>query len=131
MPRQKVAGLDARYPALWGLPRGGVKFNGDLLYQSLRGPVAQLRREFPFDAILVAWAYPDGYAAARLAQDFNCPVVTRLMGSDINDLADPPRAARKDYLGAEAIRASDCGQCGPAAEGSGNGDRARPGTASV
>ena len=45
-------------------------------------------REFPFDAILASWAYPDAYAAARIARDLDVPLVTNLLGSDINALID-------------------------------------------
>ncbi len=87
--------MRAQYPAFWGLPRAGVRYNGRLMYHSLRGPVARLRKQFPFDAILAAWAYPDAYAAACLAQEFGCPLVTKLMGSDVNDLSTRPELQAK------------------------------------
>lgn len=95
IPRQEIGGMQAQYPAFWGLPKAGVRYNGKLMYQSLRGPVAKLRKQFPFDAILAAWAYPDAYAAACLAQEFGCPLVTKLMGSDVNDLSTRPELQAK------------------------------------
>jgi glycosyltransferase involved in cell wall biosynthesis len=53
--------------------------------------VRRLRGEFPFDVILAAWAYPDAVAGAMLARDFECPLVTMTLGSDINEIARNPR----------------------------------------
>jgi glycosyltransferase involved in cell wall biosynthesis len=50
----------------------------------------RLRREFPFDAILAAWAYPDAVAAVRLGQELGVPVVTMILGSDVNEFARHP-----------------------------------------
>jgi glycosyltransferase involved in cell wall biosynthesis len=90
VPRDSSSGLNVTYPVYWSLPRIGTRFHGEGMYHSLRGHVHKLYKEFRFDVILAAWAYPDAYAAARLAQDFHCPLVTKLMGSDINDLASRP-----------------------------------------
>jgi glycosyltransferase involved in cell wall biosynthesis len=57
---------------------------------SLRGYLTRLRREFPFDVILASWAYPDGVAAAHLAAHLGCPLVTMILGSDLNALARDP-----------------------------------------
>lgn len=89
-PQDDSTGIAASYPVYWTLPRISPGLHGDAMYASLRGSVGRLRRSFPFDVILAAWAYPDAYAAARMAQDYGCPVVTKLMGSDINDLASRP-----------------------------------------
>lgn len=42
----------------------------------VRGPVDRLRAEFPFDLIHAHFIYPDGVAAARLAERYGVPVVT-------------------------------------------------------
>lgn len=85
--RENRGGMETTYPTFWTLPRYGVSHNGTALYHSLRGQVKRLRRDFPFDVILAAWAYPDAVAAARLALDFDCPLVVNVLGSDINALA--------------------------------------------
>src|SRR5436309_4987970 len=69
VPRETSTGIDASFPTYWSIP-GRHALHGDAMYRSLRGYVANLRREFPFDVILAAWAYPDAVAAARLALDF-------------------------------------------------------------
>src|SRR5947209_11684212 len=72
IPVEESTGLWASFPTYWSVP-GAPRFHGTGMYPSLRRYLAQLRREFRFDALLAAWAYPHGFAAARLAQDFSCP----------------------------------------------------------
>ena len=90
VPQENRGGMTAAYPTFWTLPRYGVAYNGAALYHSIRGQVKRLRRDFPFDVILAAWAYPDAVAAARLAREFDCPLVVNVLGSDINALAQMP-----------------------------------------
>jgi glycosyltransferase involved in cell wall biosynthesis len=65
------------------------------MYYSLRSCVAQVRRDFPFDVILAVWAYPDAFAAAKLAREYNCPLVINVLGSDVNELTKNPRLCRQ------------------------------------
>ena len=90
VPQENRGGMTATYPTFWTLPRYGVAYNGAALYHSIYGQVKRLRRDFPFDVILAAWAYPDAAAAARLARDFQCPLIINVLGSDINALAQMP-----------------------------------------
>jgi glycosyltransferase involved in cell wall biosynthesis len=69
------------------------------MYRSLRPHVRKLRRDFPFDAILAAWAYPDGVAAAHLAAEWDCPLVTMTLGSDINEMPHDPALKRQIQWG--------------------------------
>jgi glycosyltransferase involved in cell wall biosynthesis len=62
-----------------------------MIYLSVRSHIARLRREFPFDAVMAAWAYPDAAAAAMIAAEYKCPLITRVMGSDINHLGRDPQ----------------------------------------
>jgi len=62
--------------------------------------VAKLRREFPFDVILAAWAYRTR-SPQRVCPDFDCPLITRVMGSDINEIALMPHY-ESDSVGAES-----------------------------
>jgi glycosyltransferase involved in cell wall biosynthesis len=45
-----------------------------------------MRQFFPFDVIDAHWAYPDGFAAAVLANVFNVPLALTVRGDDINIL---------------------------------------------
>jgi glycosyltransferase involved in cell wall biosynthesis len=89
-PRESLGDVPATYPTYWGIPRFAPRWNGWSMYQSLRPHVARLRREFPFDVVLAAFAYPDAAAAALFAADYGCPLVTRVMGSDVNHLGQEP-----------------------------------------
>lgn len=92
-PRDTVGELDAVYPTFWSIP-GHPQLHGRGMYLSLRASIRRLRREFPFEVILAAWAYPDGVAAAHLAREMGVPLVTMVLGSDINELPRHP-ALRK------------------------------------
>ena len=92
VPRETSTGIDASFPTYWSIP-GRHALHADGMYHSMRRYVANIRREFPFDVILAAWAYPDAVAAARLAKDFGCPLVTNVLGSDINYFAKQPDLA--------------------------------------
>jgi glycosyltransferase involved in cell wall biosynthesis len=50
-------------------------------------PLKALRRTFPFEIIDAHWAYPDGVAAAILAQLFRIPLAITVRGDDINIFA--------------------------------------------
>ena len=89
-PREDHTGIAATFPTYWTVPRVGHALHGRAMYLSLRTSVRRMRREFPFDMILAAWAYPDAVAAALLARDLDCPLVTNVLGSDVNALAREP-----------------------------------------
>ncbi len=98
-PSENAFGLDATFPTYWSIP-GCQPMHGAAMYYSLRRTIDRLRRQFPFDVILASWAYPDAVAAARLARDLGCPLVTNVLGSDINKFAQIPqlRPAIRDAL---------------------------------
>ena len=84
-PYEEQTGLPAIFPTFWSVPRM-APLHGRALYLSLRTSIARLRRDFPFDAILAAWAYPDAVAAEKIAREFGCPLVIKVLGSDVNAL---------------------------------------------
>jgi glycosyltransferase involved in cell wall biosynthesis len=88
-PVETHTGLRTTLPTYWSVPRA-THLHARGMYASLRSHVASIRREFPFDVIFAAWAYPDGVAAVRLADYFGSPVVINVMGSDINVLVKAP-----------------------------------------
>jgi glycosyltransferase involved in cell wall biosynthesis len=59
---------------------------------------------FKPDVVLAAWAYPDGWAAIKLAHDANLPVVLKVHGSDILTLKKSSNRFRQT---AEALREAD------------------------
>jgi len=99
-PREAQTGIETTLPAFWSVPRA-TALHGPAMYASLLPYVSRLRREFPFDVILAAWAYPDAVAAAHLARDFRCPLVVKILGSDINELPRQPALRRQIRAGLE------------------------------
>lgn len=83
--KESQTGIEASFPTYWSVP-GVPRLHPRALYASLYPFMRQLRREFRFDVILAAWAYPDTVAASLFADDFDCPLVTTVLGSDINDI---------------------------------------------
>jgi len=94
VPSATIGGLDAEYPAWWSAPRFPAA-HARGLYASLRRRVRNLRREFPFDVIVASCAYPDAVAAAHLARELGCPLVTLVMGTDVNELPRWPALRRQ------------------------------------
>jgi glycosyltransferase involved in cell wall biosynthesis len=91
-PRERWDDLEIEYPAYWSVP-GVTALHALGMSASLLRRVAAVRREFPFEAIVSAWAYPDGVAAAFLARNERVPLVTSVLGSDINELVRRPLIA--------------------------------------
>lgn len=92
-PRSRATGIEAVYPSCWHLPQFHP-LHPWTMHASVARYVRRIHREFPFDAILASWACPDGVAAARLAREFDCPVVTMVLGTDVNALAGHPALRR-------------------------------------
>lgn len=82
--RESHTGIDALFPTYWSIP-GLPRLHAQAIHASLRGTMAGLRREFPYDVILAAWAYPDTVAAEAFAREAGVPIVTTVLGSDINE----------------------------------------------
>ena len=80
------------FPRAWYVPRVGSRVNHLLMAASLRGPIARVKRDFPFDAVLASWAYPDGCGVAELARLSGFPFIVVAQGSDIHQyLGNPTR----------------------------------------
>src|SRR5690606_41604022 len=64
------------------------------LFRSVRAAFARAVREHRPDVVLATWAYPDGWAAVRLARAHGLPVVVLVHGSDVRRMDEfPARAA--------------------------------------
>jgi len=61
-------------------------------------------REFRPDLVYTPWAYPDGWAAVRLAHEAGLPVVLKVIGSDFLLLSKHPKRQRGTL---EALRLAD------------------------
>jgi glycosyltransferase involved in cell wall biosynthesis len=89
-PSESVEGVPATYPTSWTLPRAMPQWHAAQVHYSIRSHIRDVRRAFPFDVVLGAFAYPDGVVASRVAADAGCPYVVLVLGSDMNDLAQRP-----------------------------------------
>jgi glycosyltransferase involved in cell wall biosynthesis len=106
VPRQEYDddGTIILHPRTLHLPKVGRALYAGLFGVSLLAPLAKLVRERKYDAMLSAWANPDGTAAVALGKVLGLPTVVRVMGSDINDYAQKPY--RRPQI-AWAMRAAD------------------------
>ena len=89
-PRSEATGIPAVYPSCWHVPQLH-RLHPTTMYASVRPYVHRLHREHRFDAILASWACPDGVAAARLAEELDLPLVTMVLGTDVNTLMQHPQ----------------------------------------
>ncbi|WP_124728464.1 glycosyltransferase family 4 protein [Staphylospora marina] len=86
---------------------GGFFFRmyGDLYIRSLREAIRNIREAFPFDVIHAHTAYPDGFAAAALKEEFGVPAVCTAHGSDL--LLYPARDRKVHDRTVESLRGND------------------------
>src|SRR5262249_6409875 len=88
-PVSNESGIPAVFPAYWAMPRAQA-LHGKLMYLSVQRLAADIRREFPFDIVLATWGYPDVVAGAMIAKKFGVPLVAKVHGSDLNEIARTP-----------------------------------------
>jgi glycosyltransferase involved in cell wall biosynthesis len=98
-------GLVVHHPRFLALPGLGMATNPHTLYRAARHAVRQLMADgLEFDAIDAHYLFPDGVAAAWLAQELGKPVALTARGSDINTF---PQYRRPRALILGAIAAAD------------------------
>jgi teichuronic acid biosynthesis glycosyltransferase TuaC len=85
-PRREVRdGVDVHHPRYLTLPGVGMHTQPYAIAQAAAGCIARLTREgFDFDLIDAHYLYPDGVAAAMLAQKLAKPLMLTARGSDVN-----------------------------------------------
>jgi teichuronic acid biosynthesis glycosyltransferase TuaC len=89
-PRREDQIFQPIYPLASYIPKIGSRWNHRLMAGSLRPVLQQVRHEFPFDAVLVSWLYPDGCAVAELATSEKFPFVAIAQGSDAHQYLKIP-----------------------------------------
>jgi glycosyltransferase involved in cell wall biosynthesis len=93
--RESWKGLDVYRPRFPVIPRFGERFAATLMARALLPLLKRIRAEFPFDVIDAEFFWPDGPAAAALAQALGVPFSIKARGGDIHlrvDQAGPRRA---------------------------------------
>ncbi len=97
-PRRTVRdnGLSVTHPRYLMLPRLGVAFQPDSMARAATADIAELQRVgWQPDLIDAHYLYPDGVAAALLAQRLNLPFVITARGTDVNVLGHTPGPAER------------------------------------
>ena len=96
--RQGIRILHPRYATI---PKVGMRVQPALYHAALARCAKRLIAEDgPFDLIDAHYFYPDGVAAARLADDLGLPLVVTARGTDINLIPKESVAARRAILAA-------------------------------
>lgn len=79
-------GLTVDHPRYWYTPKILRGLYGRFFLASVAPTFRRVLDEFQPDIVFAPWAYPDGYAAVRLAHEAGLPAVIKLHGSDIRTL---------------------------------------------
>jgi glycosyltransferase involved in cell wall biosynthesis len=80
---QNASGVQVCHPRYWFAPRVFRQSYGWSYFHSVRGRFREAVRVFRPDVVLASWAYPDGWAAVRLAREAGVPVAIKVHGSDL------------------------------------------------
>jgi glycosyltransferase involved in cell wall biosynthesis len=97
-------GLAVEYPRYYFPPKVLQRTYGLLFEMSVRRVFHRQAAEFRPDLVYATWAYPDGWAAVRLARQAGLPVVIQVLGSDVLRLTRHPRRRQMTF---DALRAAD------------------------
>lgn len=81
--REDTSGIAATFPSYYSIPRFWPA-HGLATFLSTAPLLHRMRRDFPFDVILAANAYPDAVGASHLARLFGVPLLVTVLGSDMN-----------------------------------------------
>jgi glycosyltransferase involved in cell wall biosynthesis len=83
-------GIDVAHPRYWYTPKVLRNWYGHFYRESIRRAFDEAVAEFRPDLVFATWAYPDGWAAVRLARQAGLPVVVKVHGSDVLTLGAYP-----------------------------------------
>lgn len=102
--RVELDGIAVDHPRYLFPPRVLQATYGPFFASSVAPTFRRAVARFRPDLIYAAWAYPDGWAAVRLARRTGIPVVIQVLGSDVLVLTTHPRRRRLTFNG---LRAAD------------------------
>jgi glycosyltransferase involved in cell wall biosynthesis len=101
-----VFGFEVRHPRYLQVPAIGMRIQPDSLARTLLKELQRNRLDRDrFDLIDAHYFYPDGVAAARVAQELRLPLVISARGSDINLIGEIPFARQRMSLAAQSAKA--------------------------
>jgi glycosyltransferase involved in cell wall biosynthesis len=96
-------GLVVDHPRYYYTPKVLQRFHGRQFLESVRQTFRRRVAEFRPDLVFAPWAYPDGWAAVRLARRAGLPVVLQVHGSDVRLAV----RRKRRQLTFDALRAAD------------------------
>jgi glycosyltransferase involved in cell wall biosynthesis len=98
-------GLVVEHPRFVYPPKILRSWHGACLLRSIRESFDRAVREFQPEVVLASWAYPDAWAASRLARAANLPLVAKVHGSDVLLLTGGARQRQtiEALTGADAV----------------------------
>lgn len=95
--RTKTAeGIEVTYPRYLSVPKVATWSQGIAMAASVRKEFAREHADWPVDIIDAHYAFPDGYAAVKLAEHIGCAVMVTCHGSDLK--AYPPLIFTGDMI---------------------------------
>jgi len=100
----ELDGLAVEYPRYYFPPKVLQRTYGLLFEMSVRRVFRRQAAEFRPDLVYATWAYPDGWAAVRLARRAGLPVVIQVLGSDVLLRTRHPKRRQLTF---DALRAAD------------------------
>jgi teichuronic acid biosynthesis glycosyltransferase TuaC len=102
---ESIAGFNVRHPRYLNIPGVGMRIQPDTLARALLGELRRGLNGEQFDAIDAHYFYPDGVAAARVADALGLPLVISARGSDMNLIGDIPFARQRMLRSAKRAQA--------------------------
>ncbi|CCQ73101.1 glycosyltransferase family 4 protein [Magnetospira sp. QH-2] len=93
--REERHGVIIEHPRYALIPKVGMTLTPKFMYQGTRGTIRRILDEgYDFDVIDAHYFYPDGVAAAMLANEFNKPLTITARGTDLNLIPQYPKPRR-------------------------------------
>jgi glycosyltransferase involved in cell wall biosynthesis len=93
--RVELDGIVVQHPRYYFPPRIARNSYGHCFQWSISSCFQSAVAEFKPDVVLAPWAYPDGWAAGRLAHRAGLPVVVQVHGSDVKLLEQFPTRQKR------------------------------------
>lgn len=89
-------GIEVFYPRIIRTPRAALfELSGLNYYHAMKKYVLSQHQRQPFDLIHAQVAYPDGWAAAKLAKRLNLPLVLTLHGQELQKIVTWSKGLKK------------------------------------
>jgi len=82
----KEIGINIYHPVYYYPPGCMRSLYGQFYYWSIKSIVRELFAKHSYDLVYASWLYPDAWAAAQLAKEYDVPLFVKVHGTDVNRL---------------------------------------------